>query len=131
MRTYERDGSTQEWVPKVWPISHGWYALDDTAMLGVFGNWLECVPSPDARRAILRTWIGRVGHVAEFVAAGGWDIVASSLLFAYDADPHSAKAPIAYMIDFAHAVQLPGIVDGGYAFGCRELIRMFNHLLLI
>lgn len=127
MKTYslEEDGAAVRYDRK-----YAWDALDDAMMLEALASFLVNAGDDARRAAIVRAFAERVARVAAFFREkGGWDIVASSLLFVYDADAASPAQPSVHMIDFAHATRLPaGAWDGGYLFGCTELLRLFAAL---
>jgi len=126
MKTYDAAGNVVRW-----PRKHAWYALDDNKMLAALSGFLDCAGS-DARKAeTICVFQQRIQHVLSFFRnEGGWELIASSLLFMYDADTTSTKPPVVYMIDFAHTTKLlPGSFDGGYMCGCKELLRFFGMML--
>ena len=94
--------------------------------------------SAAAMRACLLTFFGPVvGRLDAFVAqlraikaameGARWHLVASSILFVYDADTASATPPRAVMIDFAHSWRADAD-DTGYIAGVANLIGFLESL---
>lgn len=112
-----------------YPRNFSWECLDDEAIIGAFGKFLECCPRAKLA-ATLEFYCAKIGRVMEFMRVSGYAIVNSSLLMMYDADPASEREPELVMIDFSHATKLPeGQVDEGYIFGCSEMVRLFRVIM--
>eukprot|EP01105_Mastigella_eilhardi_P000160 TRINITY_DN1018_c0_g1_i1.p1 TRINITY_DN1018_c0_g1~~TRINITY_DN1018_c0_g1_i1.p1 ORF type:complete len:235 (-),score=86.23 TRINITY_DN1018_c0_g1_i1:82-786(-) len=106
----------------------GWYSMDDVAMLGSLTAFFD--DGVTVRADVIPAYLERMRQARSFLAAGGWQFFASSLLFAYDDVDAGAEAhpPVCYMIDFAHAVKLPDPAgaDTGYCFGIVQLERFLH-----
>ena len=109
-----------------YPRNFAWHFRDDVSMTSALRKFFDCCP-PEKRAETLRYYAERVRQVREFMLDFHYEFVNSSLLLVCDADPSSTKAPVLYMIDFAHMFPIDGI-NQGYIKGCDELIRFFEIL---
>lgn len=125
MRT--KDPATGE--DRDYPRDVAWHMRTDAELLGVFREFLSCCPQERVAGTV-GLFCDRIRAAAELVRSERLELRSSSLLFVYDAERNSEKAPEVVMIDFAHTRRLaPGSVDEGYIFGCNELSRILNLLL--
>ena len=100
---------------------YGWNATTDAAMRECLLTFFGPVVGQ------LDVFLAQLRAVKAAMTGSRWHLVASSILFIYDADDASMTPPRAVMIDFAHSKRTD-TDDTGYITGVENLIGFLASL---
>jgi len=96
------------WNPKKndydrYPKNYGWTCFEDKQMIEALKGFF--LYDDHIRIDVIKTFLGILPKIRNFVSKGLWTLYASSVLFVYEGDssPSSSQPPTAFMIDFAHS----------------------------
>eukprot|EP00727_Mastigamoeba_balamuthi_P010216 m51a1_g5817 putative inositol hexakisphosphate kinase 3 (255) ;mRNA; f:214847-216666 len=116
----------QTGMARKFPRKYGWDCLTDESMGVALREFLSAARD---RRAVVSALLHRLD-----AEEGGWELIASSLLMAYEAEAEEEargrQEPLLVMIDFAHATwKGPAFRDEGYLAGLDNLSRFLRAIL--